>query len=104
MTAGKLDHSIEFTVPAPPDRVFPLLCPVLEYRWIPTWRCDLLHSDSGVAEEDCVFRTDFPGAGPMTWVVNCYQPPKRIEFCCSCRTISSCGSSSRSSLKAKARA
>jgi hypothetical protein len=39
-------------------------------------------SDTGVAEEDCVFRTDFPGAGPMTWVVTCYQPATRIEFCC----------------------
>ena len=80
--ARKLDHSADFTVPAVPDRVFPLLCPVLEYKWIPTWRCELLHSYSGVAEEDCVFRTDFPGAGPMTWVVTCYQPAKRIEFCC----------------------
>ena len=82
MIMGKLDHSVEFTVPAAPERIFPLLCPVLEYRWIPTWRCELLHSDSGVAEEDCVFRTDFPGAGPMTWVVTCYQPATRIEFCC----------------------
>jgi hypothetical protein len=48
----KLDHSSAFTVPAAPDRVFPLLCPVLEYRWIPTWRCEQLHSESGVAEED----------------------------------------------------
>ena len=79
---GKLNHSVEFTVPAAPERVFPLLCPVLEYRWIPTWRCELLHSESGVAEQDCVFRTDFPGAGPMTWVVTRYQPAKHIEFCC----------------------
>jgi len=80
--ARKLDHSADFSVPAVPDRVFPLLCPVLEYKWIPTWRCELLHSYSGVAEEDCVFRTDFPGAGPMTWVVTCYEPATRIEFCC----------------------
>jgi hypothetical protein len=78
----KLDHSSAFTVLAAPDRVFPLLCPVLEYKWIPTWQCELLHSDSGVAEEDCVFRTDFSGVGPMTWVVTCYQPAARIEFCC----------------------
>ena len=52
MLMDKLEHSVEFTVPATPERVFPLLCPVLEYRWIPTWQCELLHSDSGVAEED----------------------------------------------------
>ncbi len=72
----------QFTVPATPERVFPLLCPVLEYRWIPHWRCELLHSASGVAEEDCVFRTDFPDAGPMVWVVSRYEPPARIEFTC----------------------
>lgn len=71
-----------FNVPAPPAQVFPLLCPVLEYRWIPHWRCELLHSASGVAEEDCVFRTDFPDVGVMTWVVSRYEPPTRIEFTC----------------------
>lgn len=71
-----------FTVPAPPERVFPLLCPVLEYRWIPGWKCELLHSASGVAEEDCVFRTDFPEPGPMTWVVSRYEAPALIEFAC----------------------
>ena len=78
----KLDHSSEFIAPAAPERIFPLLCPVLEYQWIPTWRCELLHSASGVAEEDCVFRTDLPEVGPMTWVVTRYQPAARIEFCC----------------------
>jgi uncharacterized protein YndB with AHSA1/START domain len=77
-----LTRTFHFAIPAPPERVFPLLCPVLEYRWIPGWKCELLHSASGVAEEDCVFRTDFPDAGPMTWVVSRYAPPARIEFTC----------------------
>lgn len=71
-----------FTVPAAPERVFPLLCPVLEYDWIPTWRADILHTTSGVAEEDCIFRTAHAGATPMTWVVSRYEPPARIEFTC----------------------
>lgn len=71
-----------YVVPASAADVFPLLCPVLEERWIPGWRYELLHSLSGVAEEDCVFRTDFPDTGPMTWVVTRYAPPTRIEFCC----------------------
>jgi Polyketide cyclase / dehydrase and lipid transport len=75
-----LTRADTFTVPAAPERVFPLLCPVLEHQWIPGWRCELLHSVSGVAEEDCVFRTDFPDAGPMVWVVSRYEPPARIEF------------------------
>jgi hypothetical protein len=77
-----LTRASHFTVPAPPERVFPLLCPILEYKWIPGWRCELLHSVSGVAEEDCVFRTDFPGQEPMLWVVSRYEPPARIEFTC----------------------
>jgi uncharacterized protein YndB with AHSA1/START domain len=77
-----LTRSISFTVPAAPERVFPLLCPVLEYRWLVNWRCDLLHSTSGVAEEDCVFRTTLPSGNPMTWVVSRYEPPTRIEFTC----------------------
>jgi hypothetical protein len=71
-----------FEVRARAGDVFPLLCPVLEYKWIPDWRCKLLQSVSGVAEEDCVFRTHFPDGDPMTWVVSRYEPPRRIEFTC----------------------
>jgi hypothetical protein len=77
-----LTRSNCFTVPAAPERVFPLLCPVLEYRWLVHWRCDLLHSASGVAEEDCVFRTASPHGEPMIWVVSRYEPRARIEFTC----------------------
>ena len=77
-----LTRASHFTVPAAPETVFPLLCPVLEYKWIPHWRCEMLHSVSGVAEEDCVFRTDFPGQEPTLWVVSRYEPPARIEFTC----------------------
>lgn len=65
---------------AEPERVFPLLCPVLEYDWIEDWSCELLHSVSGVAEEGCIFRTQFKVEGKMTWVVSRYEAPWRIEF------------------------
>ena len=64
---------------APREVVFPLLCPVREYDWIEDWRCQVLYSDSGVAEDDCLFVTDFDGRS--TWVVTAYEPPARIEFC-----------------------
>lgn len=68
---------------APPGEVFPLLCPVREYDWIPAWRCELLYTASGVAEEGCLFRTAAPdGSGGMTWVVTRYEPPARIDFAC----------------------
>lgn len=76
-----LTRHTTFDVSAPPEQVFPLLCPVREYDWIATWECEMVHSESGVAEEDCVFRTRFRDE-PMTWIVSRYEPPTRIEFSC----------------------
>lgn len=66
--------------PAAPERVFPLLCPIREYEWIPGWSCDLLFSRSGVAERDCVFSTNFPQEGPETWLATRHEPPRLVEF------------------------
>jgi hypothetical protein len=64
-----------------PESVFPLLCPIREYEWIEAWRCTLIYSESGHAEQDCVFQTDFPQDGPTdTWVVSRYEDPRLIEF------------------------
>ena len=72
----------DFTVPAPPERVFPLLCPSREYEWLPNWSCELLHSRTGVAEFECVFRTTLSVGGVMTWVVTRFEPPHCVEFTC----------------------
>ena len=69
----------DHVVTASPEALFPLLCPVLEYAWIPTWDCTLVHSVSGVAEHGCVFTTDF-GEGEETWVCTTYRPPTAIEY------------------------
>lgn len=64
-----------------PDQVFPLLCPVKEYDWLEDWSCELIYTESGVAELDCVFTTAFPDEGGMeTWVVSEYEPNRRIGF------------------------
>jgi hypothetical protein len=64
-----------------PEQVFPLLCPVREYEWIETWQCDMVYTESEVAELDCIFKTSFPEDGPEdTWVVSRYERPKTIEF------------------------
>jgi hypothetical protein len=61
--------------------VWPLLCPVREYDWIDVWDCELVHSESGVNELGCVFRTAFPSEGDReTWVTSRYEPPDRLEF------------------------
>lgn len=66
---------------APPRLVFPLLCPVREYQWLPHWRCQLIYSASGVAELGCVFATEFPDRyGREVWVVSHYRPDEKIAF------------------------
>jgi hypothetical protein len=68
-------------IAAAPAMVFPLLCPSREYDWIDTWKCRMVYSDSGHAEADCIFKTNFPADGPEdTWVVCRYEPPLLIEF------------------------
>jgi Polyketide cyclase / dehydrase and lipid transport len=68
-------------VDAAPEAVFPLLCPVRELDWIPAWECEVIFTESGLAEEGCVFQTDTPdGGGLDTWVVSRYEPPRRISF------------------------
>lgn len=65
---------------APPDKVFPLLCPKREYDWIEPWKCRIVHSESGIAELDCIFVTDFPNEGEDVWVVSVYRPNEEIQF------------------------
>lgn len=73
----KFEHAYE--VAAPREKVFPLLCPVREYEWLDGWSCVMIHSESGVAEENCIFTTQSP-VGPMTWCVDRYEPPALIRF------------------------
>lgn len=73
------------TVRATPEEIFPLLCPVREFDWIPHWDCKLVYTESGVAERNCIFQTntgqtDKPGEGVDTWVVSHHEPPQRISF------------------------
>ncbi|GAB7078767.1 hypothetical protein JCM14635_04400 [Megalodesulfovibrio paquesii] len=80
--APRIDNSGVMHLPAPPQVVFPLLCPIREYDWIRGLECRLLHSASGVAELDCLFETDMPGEEGRLWQVSRYEPPQRIEFVC----------------------
>ncbi len=66
-------------VQSTPDRIFPLLCPAREYDWVETWKCELIHSDSGFAEQDCVFKTRHEDVEEV-WTVVRYEPDRLIEF------------------------
>jgi len=62
----------------PPDVIFPLLCPVREYEWLEGWQCEMIYSNSGMVEDNCIFKTAHGGG--MIWTVSHYEPPRRIEF------------------------
>jgi hypothetical protein len=64
---------------APPEVVFPLLCPEREKEWLPGWDARMIHSLSGVAERGAVFETAH-AAGRTLWLVTEYDPPRRIAF------------------------
>jgi hypothetical protein len=60
---------------APPDRVFPLLCPVREADWLEGWDPIAVFSNSGVAEADCVFMTAAT-PHPAIWFVILHEPER----------------------------
>ncbi len=79
--AKKIRSSFVQQFQASSSKVFPLLCPVREYEWIEPWKCEMLHSNSGIAEKNCVFRTRLSGeATDDVWVITHYEPNSRIEF------------------------
>jgi len=91
-----MEHKIDFPVPTLPSvrktreskmtldfkasDIFPLLCPVIEYKWFPPWGCTMVFSDTGVAELNAVFTTKNPDGSPVVWTVITYDPPQKIEF------------------------
>jgi hypothetical protein len=66
---------------APPYRVFPLLCPVAEAKWVPGWQYRLLYSQSGLVELGCVFITPNEDGTESTWVTTEHDPANlRVGF------------------------
>ena len=67
----RVRHSFTQSINGTPGQVFPLLCPVREVDWIPGWTTDWVISQSGVAEQNCIFQTPpRPGAGVASkWVI-----------------------------------
>lgn len=65
----RVTHRYVQTLHAPPDAVFPLLCPVREVEWVHGWMPGLVVSASGVAERDCAFTTPDEEGREATWVI-----------------------------------
>lgn len=87
--SSRITHEYTQKNGAPPERVFPLLCPVREADWVPGWQYQLIYSESGIAEDGCVFTTPNPPASDpqsqvapeTTWIVAEHDPAAfRIGF------------------------
>ena len=53
--SDSLQVDYEARIAAPVDSVFLLACPVEEYKWIPGWKCDLVHCPNQRVEQGTVF-------------------------------------------------
>jgi hypothetical protein len=49
--ADRIFRTNTIQVEAPPEKVFPLLCPVREYDWVEPWKCEMIYTDSGFVED-----------------------------------------------------
>jgi hypothetical protein len=84
--AKRIVCSVNETIKAPLDKIFPLLCPVEESKWINNWEYQLICSDSGVNEKGCIFIEEI--SGPVLfglpvktkWITTLHEPNTRIQF------------------------
>ena len=77
MAPRRAGHTYRQRLIAPPDRVFPLLCPVRECDWARGWNPRLVVSAGGLAEEDCVFTTA-EGEREAVWYVTRHDPAELL--------------------------
>ena len=64
-----------------PEKIFPLLCPAREADWIPGWDVELIYTNSGYAEDKCVFRTNKSNpAGEGLWTFTGFKLNEYVEF------------------------
>jgi len=65
---------------APPETVFPLLCPVMETKWVPGWMPATVFTDSGLVEPECMFTTPSKPHDSI-WLVSKHDPDRyRLEM------------------------
>lgn len=55
MSKDKVNIVLPVQIKAPVQKVFPLCCPVEEYRWIPGWKCHLIHCPNNKVELGTIF-------------------------------------------------
>jgi hypothetical protein len=72
----------EIVLKSTKEIVFPLLCPVREYEWFNDWKCTMVYSESGVAENNNIFyvKRGFPLFKKQVFHVVKYEPNENITF------------------------
>ncbi len=80
--AKRATHSYRQEIQGSPAEIFPLLCPVRERDWLHGWACDMVYSESGLAEEGCVFTTSSSdGEADTIWLITrCDRDNHVIQF------------------------
>ena len=69
------------TLESTPEEIFPLLCPTREADWVDGWKCELLYTGSGYAEDKAIFRTDENShSGKSLWMVTRYEPNEIVDL------------------------
>jgi hypothetical protein len=78
----RFDYTHEIILHTTKEIVFPLLCPVREYEWFNDWKCTMVYSESGIAEQNGVFYTKmgFPLFKKQVFHVIDYKPDVNITF------------------------
>lgn len=79
--ARRLTRTHRQTIEAPPETVFPLLCPVREAEWLEGWGYHMIYSESGLVEEGAVFSTASEGEPDTVWIVTRHdRHAHEVEF------------------------
>ncbi len=77
--AVRRTYRFEAEIAAPPERAFPLACPIREKEWIEGWSAQVVCSSTGVAELGAIFRTRI-AVGEL-WVTSRHEPEAfRVEY------------------------
>lgn len=64
-----------------PADVFKQLCPTREKDWIDGWDADLVYTDTGYVESDCIFTTPPSNIiGPGLWIFTRLKPNELVEL------------------------
>lgn len=83
----RLASNLTVEIKASPEYIIRMACPKEELKWIPGWEYDMLYSESGVNEANCIFSEEMSGphffGSPMKtiWVTANHDPDAgRILF------------------------